>query len=320
VRLAVVVFVLALAGVASADEKHWTDGVSEEKQKAAFEKFTAGNELFVKDEWKAALALYLEALALWDHPNIRYNAAVCLIKTDDLVDAYTHMKAALRFGMGPLTKELHDQGQTYMKMLAASVAHLEVRCDHPGARVTLDGKVLFDTCPTVAEEHLVAAGKHQLVSEKPGYRTETREIVAPGGGRETIVIVMELEGSRTLTRRWPRWLPWVVIAGGGAVGLASVPLWFAADRKLEQYDNDVADTCRPKNGCPAGDPDLIPHEATRSAGRRYNALAISATAVGAAAIATGVVLVVMNQPRLGGLTVTPEVGPDRAGASLTLRW
>ena len=101
--LRVVVAIVLAFGVAHADpDPPWAVGVSQSQQNAAIAKFQEGNELFVKDEWRAALDLYLEALKSWDHPNIRFNAAVCLMKLDRMVEAYENLQAAMRHGAAPL--------------------------------------------------------------------------------------------------------------------------------------------------------------------------------------------------------------------------
>lgn len=313
--------VAATPGAARAEDRPWAVGVSEADQKRAGDLYKAGNERFVNDEWKAALELYLDALTSWDNPNIHYNAAICLIKLDRMVEAYTHMKAALRFGEAPLGKELYGRGRDYMRLLETSVAQLEIVCKAPaGARVSLDGQVLFEDCPQAPQERLVAAGKHQLVSEKRGYRTETRELELRGGSRETVVIVMQVEGTRKLTRRWAKWKPWGVVAGGLVVSAIAAPLWFVTDGKYDRYDEDVANTCRPKGGCPPGDPELAVHDDTLSSARLYRTLTYSTIAVGATGLAVGFVMVLMNQPRLGPVVVTPSVGRDRAGAMISIDW
>lgn len=315
-RVAVVAIVL-LAGTARADEKPWAVGVTQTQQDEALAKFQEGNASFVKDEWRRALDLYLEALRSWDHPNIRYNAAICLIKLDRMVEAYEHMQAAMRFGDAPLGKDLYEQGKTYLQVLESSTSYVEIICKQPdGVQVTLDGERL-DRCP---DTKLVAPGKHQIVSEKPGYKTERREIHAPAGGKETVVIVMQVEGSRKLTRRWARWKPWAVVAGGAAIGLAGVPLWFATRGKFDDYDEHVAAYCgmTAAGGCAPGEIDMFDDEL--SSARKWRAITYTALAVGATGVAVGVALVLANQPRLGPLVVAPVADGERAGLSISGAW
>jgi PEGA domain len=313
--LRVLVALVLLTGITRAQTaKPWFTGVSQAQQAAALAKYKDGNELFVKDEWRKALDLYLEALKSWDHPSIRYNAAICLIKLDRMVEAYEHMQAAMRHGEEPLGQTLHKQGETYLQVLEASVSHLEVVCRDPGGvSVTLDGRRL-DKCPDTL---VVTPGKHQIVSEKPGYRTERREVSAPPGGKETVVIVMQLEGTRKLERRWSRWLPWTVVGVGAAFSVAAIPLFITARDGFDQYETDVANACSP-DGCGPNDPRVKALDDDLSSAKTYRALTVTSIALGATGVGVGIALIVMNQPRYA--TITPMTGSDKVGAVLTTRW
>jgi hypothetical protein len=316
---AVALAIVVLCSVAHADDdKPWAKDVSPESQQQALTLFQEGNAFFIKDEWPKALDKYTAALVHWDHPNIRYNAAVCLIKLDRSVEAYEHMQAALRFGEAPLGPELFKQGQTYLQMLAKTTAYIEVICKEPaGVQVTIDGHRL-DRCP---ETKLVLPGKHQIVTEKPGYKTERREVVAPPGGKETVIIVMQPEApSRKLVRRWDRWKPWAVVAGGAAVGLAGVPLWFATRSRFDDYDAKVADYCRQRPGGGCVDADLAMFDDDLSSAKTLRTVTYSTLAVGAAGVAVGVVLVFMNQPSYEPVVVSPMAGADHAGVSISGAW
>lgn len=311
--LRVLVAIAVLCGTAYAEDKPWAAGVSAANQDLALAKFKEGNDSFIKDEWRNALGFYLEALKHWDHPNIRYNAAICLIKLDRMVEAYEHMQAAMRYGDAPLGKDLHKQGETYLQVLKSSTAYVEIICKQPeGVNITLDGERL-DKCP---ETRLVTPGKHQIVSEKPGYRTERREIMAPPGGKETVVIVMQVEGTRKLTRRWNRWFPWTVVGVGTALSVAAVPLFITTRNKFDAYETDLANAC--SGGCAPADPRATALDGDLSSAKTYRALTISSIALGATGIGVGIALIVMNQPRYARLT--PMAGSDRVGAVLTTDW
>lgn len=311
--LRVVVAILLAVGTAHAQATPWSNGVSPARQAIALAKYKDGNELFVKDEWRAALDVYLEALKSWDHPSIRYNAAICLMKLDRMVEAYEHMQAALRYGPEPIGAAHHREGETYLQVLKSAVSHLEVVCRDPsGVAVTLDGKPLAG-CPATL---VVTPGKHQIVSEKSGYRTERREVTAPPGGKETVVIVMQLEGTRRLERRWARWIPWTVVGAGVAFSVAAIPLFITARDGFDQYETDVANTCT--GGCAPNDPRLAALDDDLSRAKTYHALTVTSIAVGATGIGVGIALIVMNQPRYA--TITPMAGSDKVGAVLTTRW
>jgi tetratricopeptide (TPR) repeat protein len=316
--LRVLVAIALLCGVASAEDKPWAVGVSQQNQDQALAKFKEGNDSFIKDEWRTALGLYMEALKYWDHPNIRYNAAICLIKLDRMVDAYEHMQAAMRYGDAPLGKDLHQQGNTYLQVLKSSTSYIEIVCNQPegvsgDVIVTLDGQRVAKCNDT----HLVTPGKHQVVSEKSGFRTERKEIHAPPGGKETVVIVMQAEGTRTLTRRWNRWIPWTVVGVGTALSVAAVPLFVVTRNKFDDYETDLANACT-GTGCAPNDPRIRALDGDLSSAKTYRALTITSIALGATGIGVGIALIVMNQPRYA--KITPMAGSDRAGVMLTTEW
>lgn len=300
--------------------KPWAAGVSAEDQAKALELYRQGNELFEQARYLDALAKYEVALAAWDHPSIRYNAAVCLIHLGRADEAYENLMAALRFGGEPLSPDLQRQAKTYEKLLVAQLAELEVRCKEPGAKVLLDGNPLL-ACPgTVARR--VRPGRHQIVGEKPGYETDSRALELPAGEKTVVVLELKLLGAKgRLERRWNKWLPWGVLAAGAVAGGIAIPLSLDARDDYRAWDAQFAAYCM--TGC---DPrtldatqrarlDELDGERKRSAAFAYTSIAISATA-----IAAGFALVLLNQPRLVGATVTPEVAEGRAGVSFVGRW
>lgn len=308
-RAALICWFLVVIGVpAHADDKPWAAGVSAENQKAALDLYNDGAKAFGDAEYKDALATYTRALALWDHPAIRYNIAVCLINLDRPVEALDNLEHAMRFGAAPLGPELWRQAQMNQKLLAARVAEIEVNAE-PGAVVSLDGK------PLDGASQRVLTGDHQIVVEKPKYQTETRAIRLNPGDHVTIKIELKpIAVARTLHRRWSRWIPWSVLGGGGVVALVGVPVWFAASSSYDRYDTEVTTSC--PHGCIAGTAaaqhvmDLKSH-----ADLQYTA-ARSLVAVGGAIAATGFVMVILNQPHL----VTPVVGTDHVGLAVAGRF
>jgi tetratricopeptide (TPR) repeat protein len=314
---------VAYAPPALADDKPWAAGVSADDQAKALELYRQGNELFEQARYLEALAKYEVALRAWDHPSIRYNAAVCLINLGRADEAYENLTAALRFGGEPLSAELQRQAATYEKLLVGQLAELEVRCTEPEAKVMLDGKPLL-ACPGT-ESRRVRPGNHQLVGEKPGYATDARAIELPAGKKTVIVLELKLldaGGSPgRLERRWPRWMPWTVLAAGAVIGGISIPLSLAARDDYRAWDAQFAALC------PAGcDPSLLAPaqratlDALDSDRKRSATLAYASVAIGATAIAAGFTLVLLNQPRLVGATVQPEVSADRATVSLVGCW
>ncbi len=142
-------------------------------------RFEAGNKLFEESQYAAALSEYREALKSWDHPAIRYNAAVALINLDQPLAAYENLELALRYGDAPLAPETYQQALTYRKLLRGQLAELTVTCAEPGADVAIDGVPLF-LAPGDAKRW-VMPGAHQLIARKSGFLTQTRPITLIAG-------------------------------------------------------------------------------------------------------------------------------------------
>ena len=124
----------------------------------------------------------------------------------------------------------------------------------------------------------------------------------------------------TYERRFPTWVPWTV-AGGGAVTLGiGVLLQFNARSLMDEYDRGVASECA-VTGCDFNNPQPGSREAQlielRDRAESRNTMSVVTLGVGAAALATGIVLLVLNEPRRRPM-VNANVTGDAATA--TVRW
>jgi len=318
--LAALLVVLCGAGVVYADDKPWAEGVSEEAQSTALELYRQGNEMFEQARYLEALEKYDVALRSWDHPSIRYNAAVCLINLGRPDEAYENLMAALRFGGEPLSAELQRQAKTYETLLTGQLAELEVQCKEPAAKVMLDGHDML-ACPGTQAKK-VKPGRHQVVGEKPGYETESRAIELAAGKKTTLVLELRVVGSKGhLERRWNKRLPWIVLGAGVVAGVVAVPLALKARGDYRDWDDQFSAYCPmgcdPMSLTPMQQQTLDDLDATRkrSANIAYAAMAVSAVGIG-----VGFTMVLLNQPRLVGAAVQPQVGKDHASLSLVGHW
>jgi hypothetical protein len=295
--LALLAVAAFLAANTSADEpeRPWAAGVAEARQAEARKLFDAGNLLFEQARYGQALSIYRDAVKAWDHPAIRYNMAVANIHLDQPLAAYEDLESALRFGSAPLERDAYAQALTYQKLLLGQLARLKVSCTEPGAQLFLDGELVL-TGPGERSSVLLP-GKHQLVASKPGFVAATRavELVAGSTVEETLApsALPRLAPVRT-ERRWAAWMPWAVAGAGAAVAAIGLPFQLAARSNMQDYDRQVGAAC--PTGCvssaiPASTRDV------ESRARLDNGVAIGLFAVGGAALAGGIVLAVLNQPR-----------------------
>lgn len=305
-----------------AKPKPWEKGVTAAKRATANRCYRQGNRLFGKGQYAKAMVHYRRAARSWEHPSIQFNMAVCYIELDRPLKALTTLNKALRFGQGPLTDELYIQAKRYRKLLKGRLAFVKVSCEESGAQVTLDGKVLF-TGPGTAER-VVVPGLHQVVASMEGFVTLSKTLSLFSGKKTEVTLkLVRLETVVVHKRRWRRWIPWTVFGAGAAVALTGLPLILKARSDYDKYDRIIADKC--DRGCATGD---IPSDAKRAKksgdGAYYSSIAMFS--LGAATLAAGIVLIVLNQPRKveregipssrpAGLTLLPAVWPN--GGMLT---
>jgi hypothetical protein len=296
-------------------DKPWAEGVPLEKRDQALAIYKEGNGLFEQSQYVEALSKYRDALAHWDHPAIRYNIAVCQIHTEENVEALANLEAGLRYGAEPIGDELYKEGLTYKKLLEGQVARLKVSCSEEGAEVVIDGKPLL-SCPGDSTV-VVKPGAHQVVASKAGYLTFTENLQLVSGSTRDLEVRLTriVDVKVTYKTRWPKWLPWTIAGAGLAVAVVGIPLEVSASSDFQDYDERLAEEC--PRGCPV---DGVPSEIIdlEDSGRLKNRLAIAAFAVGGAAVAAGLTMVVLNRPEAVEAPVQVQAGPD--GVAASVRW
>ncbi len=319
IAIVLVVSRLAVAqppGATPAGDNPWSVGASAEEQAAALDLYSKGNIEFENARFEKAIELYLEAIAHWDHPAIRYNMAVAYNNLGQLLEAEDNLERALRYGEEPLGHTIYLHGIEYQRNFESRLARVKISCKEPDTQVRLDGRIVF--VGPGAIEKLVLPGEHQIVGAKPGFLTVTENLdLAPGSKKTYDVRLVAMKPQTHMVRRWAPWKPWVVAgAGVGMIGLGGLA-YLAARHDMNSYDHGIAVRC--PNGCDGptlasfGD---LNDDLTRSHIER--GIEISLFVVGGATIAAGLVGVVLNQPR--AVTERMVVTPTRGGGSISLQW
>jgi hypothetical protein len=299
----------------------WAQGVPEAEQTEALKLFREGNVFFEKSQYSQALERYRAAVQHWDHPSIRFNMAVSLINLDQPLEARESLEKSLLYGAAALdTPDLYAQGLTYRKLLEGRLAVLVVRCNEPGARVSLDGKEVLQAPGET--RHVLLPGEHQIVASKDGFLTSTRPLTLISGRehREDIQLVTVASATR-YERRWAVWKPWVVLSAGAAIALMGLALELSSSADYNKYGSDIAQLC--PMGCQLSTlSGSVTDVQSRALGE--NVAAITSFAVGGAVMASGIVLAILNRehpvihreessPR--HVRVVPAVGVRSAGVS-----
>ena len=303
----------------------WAVGVSPDRQKAALGLFREGNGLLNQGLFARASETYLKALQSWPHPAIHYNLALAQMNLDQPIEAYENFSKSIAFGEAPLEKDKLEHAKEYMLLLEKQIANIEVSCEKPGARVSVDGKEVF-----IAPGHYkarVRIGRHTFFADKKGYTTRVNApFIGPG---ENFRIELKLYTSEELTRYTRRWnpiMPYSVLGAGVVVGIVGVMFELSAKTSYNDYDKAVAACNQNNQGCPTTSAitDL------KGSGDTKKTIGYVGYGVAGAAIATGVVLTILNRPKAYQLrpedlqeqeekarvSVTPIVSPTMAGAAV----
>ncbi len=320
------------------DERPWARGVSDADQSAALQSFRDGNASLNEGVFVTAVKQYREALKHWDHPAIHYNLALALMNLDQPIEVYESLSKALKYdpkaGPAPLDADKYDRAKNYMLLAQKQVANVDITCDKPGAKVAVDGNVVF--IGPGRYQGLVRVGKHSFVAEKAGYVTSVEApYIGPG---ETMRFTLKLFSAEELTRHkrlWKAtWAPWAVVGAGGAIAIASSVIYVSGRSDIQDFDARISQ-CGTM-GCEITD-EL---KDMRDSGDTKQAMAWVGFGLSAATIATGFVLAYVNRVRpyqirpedlqkeaakrgtasLSFQPIVPAAGSDVTGAAATFRF
>jgi tetratricopeptide (TPR) repeat protein len=264
-----------------------------------------------------ALALYEQALALWDNPDIQWNLVLVLEDLGQYLRAYQELDRALRWGEALGPERLRQVGDRMRVLETQRLARIETDREEPAAVITIDGKPWLPRAGR--RSAVVMPGEHYLAARKPGYFPVTRPVYVKSGQQARVPLPMD-EDRLLETRRWRAWKPWGVIAVGVAVVAVGAGLeWRAfADREAAA---DALARCK-EIACDSKPPDLYDRAGVE------HGLAVGAFAAGGAAVAVGLALAWLNQPRAhrtearppSRIELTPILAPHRAELSALVRF
>lgn len=264
-----------------------------------------------------ALALYEQALALWDNPDIQWNLALALEDLGQYLRAYHELERVFRWGaaLGP---ERLRQVRDRMRVLETQrLARIESYREEPAAVITLDGKPWL---PSAGRRSMVVLpGEHYLAARKSGYFPVTRPVYVKAGQQARVALPMD-EDRLFETRRWSAWKPWAAIGAGVAVAAMGAAL----ERRAYAHRDAAAAAL---TGCGELACDSIPSSLYDRAGVEHR-LAIGTIAAGSAAVVVGLALAWRNQPRAhrtearppSRIELTPILSLHRAELSALVRF
>jgi len=314
-----------LAKAQREDTRPWAKGVSPTEQQTALTLFKEGNALLRDQFFPKAVAKYREALGHWNHPAIYYNLALALVNLDQPLEIYDALQSAMEYGAAPLDAEKLDRAKSTMLLVEKQIGNVEYSLNVTGATLVFDGKEVF-TGPGTYKAR-VRAGEHTVVARADGYTPVPLTVKLLGGTVSAITIPMYTDSELTReSRRMPNAVPYAVLGGGVVIAGLGALLHTSARSSFDDYDGAIkrcSDT-DPSHGCstlPSGVADM------KTTAESRQTLAIAAYTVGGLAIASGIVLVIINRPHVyridptkgssDELSIAPVFTPSQAGFALS---
>ncbi len=306
-----------IAPVAGGDDNApWNQGVNNETREAARAVFLEGNRLFKIPLFAQAVEKYTEALSQWKHPAFYFNLALAQLNLGQELEAHQSLEQALKYGAEPLGSEQFQEAKKQLEEVERQLGRIHVTCKTRGAEVTLDGATLFTGPGTY--EGWVKANSHELTAKKQGYLSEARRVTISSGKLQDIVLkLITLSEAAETGRRWPVWKPWSVVAAGATIAAAGGVLHALSSRNFNDYDAKFLKlpcVTMPNLEDPGCAKDAIPSDlnAQLNLARHEQAIAVGGYIAGGSLIAAGVVLVLLNRPRL--MEQAPTNSPGRSVA------
>ncbi len=296
------------AGAAAAsDPVPWSEGTSEADRLAAREAFLSANKLARRRFFASAMAKYRQALDLWPHPAFAYNLALAQLQLDQPIEAHASLQRAIAHGPEPLG-DRYQEARQQIARIESEAGQLVVTCGEVGARVMVDGQLLFVAPGT--GRRLVRPGAYQVVAIRSGLTPVIETVVLTPGDESSVALTFTYpEVEITVSeRRWAAWKSYTVLATGAALLAAGVTLDWQSSRRFNDHDRAFRRACA--QGCT--DPDMtMEFDGERSRAEREQELATVGYAAGGAVLATGAILAYLGRERISRKRIrqAPE-GPD----------
>jgi hypothetical protein len=281
--------------------------------KRAREQFGQALALQTAGDWAGALALLKDVAAVKSTPQVRFNMALCEEKLGRLVAALGDYELAAADARAQNADQVAEEVEGRLELLRQRIPKITVRrgSGAEAAEVSLDGVSIGDQ--VVGTPMPTDPGPHTVEAKAPGYKPFRKSLRLAEQQAETMEIVLEPEpvppaaalgagAGRGSARRSPVF--GYVVGGIGIASLGASGVFFGL-RAAKISDLDKA--C-PNHTCPSTE-----QQSDIDAGKLYTTVANVTLAVGIAAVAGGLVLVLTSGP-----STEPSVAlaPAPGGAQL----
>jgi hypothetical protein len=284
---------------------------SAEALKHAREQFGQALALQTAGDWTGALTLLKEVAAVKSTPQVRFNMALCEERLGKLVAALGDYELAAADARAEKADQVAEEVERRLEALRQRIPKITVNrgSGAEAATISLDGVGLGDQ--VIGTPMPTDPGPHTVEASSPGFKPFRQSLRLAEQQSEALEVVLEPEPPPPPDRRTPpvavhgRSRVYGYVAGG--IGIASLAtgavFWGLRAKKISELD----DAC-PHHQCLS-----TAQQADIDAGKLYTSMANVTVAVGAVALATGIVLVLTSGP---SAEAKVALAPSPGGAQL----
>lgn len=263
--------------------------------KRAREQFGQALALQTAGDWAGALTLLKEVAAVKSTPQVRFNMALCEERLGRLVAALGDYELAAADARAEKADQVAEEVEGRLESLRQRIPKITIKRGRgaEAAEVAIDGVSVGDQ--VIGTPMPTDPGPHTIEAKAPGFKPFRKSVRLGEQQTETVELVLEAEpvpppgmpggGGVRSSGRSPVF--GYVLGGIGIASLGASGVFFGL-RAGKISDLDKA--C-PNRTCPSSE-----QQSDIDAGKLYTTIANVTLAVGVAAIAGGVVLVLTSGP------------------------
>jgi len=298
--------------------------------------FSEGLALEESGQYAQALERFRRALGVKKTPQIVFHVGLCEAKTGQLVEGLSDLEQAEALAKKEKNTQVQSAATAELATLRPRIPTLELvlKAGVTPTRVLLDGQpaALSGAQPINPGEHEVVAEftsgnfvRKATISEQEKARIEIEApsaapAAAPASSpAPTPGTTNALDQSATRDQSPSRpasrpVLPWILIGGGAVATIGGIYMWTLRDEQVDALDA----ICPTRDRCPKDRASEV--DDGMSKGKLYSGLAFTFWVAGAAALATGGVLLLNPSSGDKSARLVPALGPGRAGAFVSGRF
>jgi len=270
---------------------------SAEALKRAREQFGQALALQTAGDWTGALTLLKEVAAVKSTPQVRFNMALCEEKLGKLVAALGDYELAAADARAEKADQVAEEVEGRLEALRQRIPKITVKrgSGADAASVALDGVSVGDQ--VIGTPMPTDPGPHTVEAKAPGMKPFRQAIRVAEQQSETVELVLEAEPAPPAAASGPGGgvrsgskgarIAGFVIGGVGIASLGASGVFYG----LRASKISHLDSLCPSRQCPSK-----AQQSDIDAGKRDTTIANVTLAVGIAAVAGGVVLVLTSGP------------------------